>query len=170
VRILCATNQDLRACVSERRFREDLYYRLRVFTLTVPPLRRRVDDILPLAAMFLEEHGHPAQRFTSDAERALQRHAWPGNIRELANAMHHAAVLSGGREIDLAHLPEDVLRPSRPAPDEDALRSLAEVERDHVLRVIEACGGSQVEAARILGIGRTTLWRKLRALGIASAD
>jgi DNA-binding NtrC family response regulator len=143
---------------------------LRVFTLTVPPLRQRLDDIVPLATMFLEEHGHPTQRFTPDAARALQQHKWPGNIRELANSMHHAAVLSGGREIDVTHLPDEVVRPPRRAPRKDALRSLAEVEREHVLRVMEACGGSQIDAARVLGIGRTTLWRKLRALGVDSTE
>jgi DNA-binding NtrC family response regulator len=172
VRIFCATNQDLRACVAQRRFREDLYYRLKVFALALPPLRQRADDILPLAAMFLEQHGHPTGRFAPRAQRALERYPWPGNIRELANAVHHGAVLSGGADVDLAHLPEEVASP-RPAPGPAsgaALRTLAEVEREHVLRVLEACGGHQVDAARVLGIGRTTLWRKLRGFGIEPAE
>ena len=166
VRIFCATNQDLRACVAQRRFREDLYYRLKVFTLALPPLRERVDDILPLAIMFLQEHQHRTGRFTSRAQRVLQEHGWPGNIRELANCVNHGAVLSAGDDVDLAHLPEDVVKPCPPPRSDTALRTLAEVERDHVLGVLEACGGHQIDAARILGIGRTTLWRKLRAFGI----
>ncbi len=170
VRILCATNQDLRACVAQRRFREDLYYRLRVFTLTVPPLRERAEDVLPLAAMFLRQHRHPTGRVTPRAERVLQAHAWPGNVRELANAVNHGAVLSAGADVDVPHLPDDVVRPPASAAAAGALRTLAEVEREHVVRVLEACGGRQIDAARVLGIGRTTLWRKLRAFGIDAEE
>lgn len=168
VRILCATNQDLRRRVIERRFREDLYYRLKVFTLTVPPLRDRRDDILPLARMFLEHEEHPSQRFTPAAQSVLESWRWPGNVRELANAVKHGAVLSRGTDVDVGHLPDEIAHP-RPAPSfEGPPRTLAEAERDHVLRVLEASGGRQGDAARILGIGRTTLWRKLRAFGIES--
>jgi DNA-binding NtrC family response regulator len=170
VRIFCATNQDLRACVAQRRFREDLYYRLKVFTLSLPPLRDRAEDVLPLATMFLQEHGHRSGRFTARAQRVLEACPWPGNIRELANCVHHGAVLSGGADVDVVHLPEEVVKPrpfASPAGGA-ALRSLAEVEREHVLRVLEACGGHQGDAARVLGIGRTTLWRKLRGFGLAT--
>ncbi len=172
VRIFCATNQDLRACVAQRRFREDLYYRLNVFTLTLPPLRERREDILPLATMFLQQHGHRTGRYTARAQHALESHRWPGNIRELANCAQHGAVLSGGADVDVPHLPVDVVNPSGAsrAGGGGALATLAEVERDHVLRVLESCGGHQADAARILGIGRTTLWRKLRALGIEAAE
>jgi two-component system response regulator HydG len=172
VRIFCATNQDLRACVAQRRFREDLYYRLKVFTLPIPPLRERVEDILPLATMFLQQHEHRSGRFTARAQRLLEGYRWPGNIRELANCVNHGAVLSGGADVDVAHLPEEVVKP-RPSPEPASgavLRTLAEVEREHVLRVIEACGGHQADAARVLGIGRTTLWRKLRAFGIETEE
>ena len=161
VRILCATNQDLAACVAARRFRADLYYRLHVFSLTVPPLRARVEDIRPLAEMFLAQEGHPTSRFTRPARRALERYPWPGNVRELANAVKHGAVLSGGADVDVEHLPEAVVHPTASAVTGPRLQTLAEVERMHVLRVLEACGGRQVDAARILGIGRATLWRKL---------
>jgi len=167
VRILCATNQDLRACVAQRRFREDLYYRLRVFTLEVPPLRQRVEDIMPLATMFLGQQGRRATRFTHRAEKALRSHRWPGNVRELGNAIKHGAVLSGSQDVDAEHLPDEVLNPAKSVlPAAGPPKTLAEVEREYVLQVLEECGGHQVEAARVLGIGRTTLWRKLRQLGI----
>jgi transcriptional regulator with GAF, ATPase, and Fis domain len=90
VRVLCATHQDLQARIAERLFREDLYYRLRVFTLNIPPLRERADDILPLARLFLSREGHATGCFTPAAERALAAHRWPGNVRELGNAMSSA--------------------------------------------------------------------------------
>ena len=164
VRVLCTTNQDLRACVARLQFREDLYYRLRVFTLLVPPLRERGEDILSLARLFLEQEHHPTGRFTASALEVIENYHWPGNVRELANAVKHGAVLSGGDDVDTPHLPEDLVRP-RPAPTATKLGTLAEVEREHVLRALEACGGRQTDAARLLGIGRTTLWRKLGGLG-----
>ncbi len=171
VRVLCTTNQDLRSCVAGQRFREDLYYRLQVFTLLVPPLRERPEDIVPLARLFLEQERHPTGRFTDGARGLLQRYRWPGNVRELANVVKHGAVLSGRDDVDIVHLPEDVVT-RRPAltPALAKLGTLAEAEREHVLRALEACGGHQTDAARLLGIGRTTLWRKLWGLGIESQD
>lgn len=166
VRILCATNQDLRKSVLERRFREDLYYRLRVFTLPLPPLRERAEDILPLARMFLEQEGHTTRRFTETAERLLRSYRWPGNVRELANAVKHGAVLSNGEDVDVTHFPDEILNPWQPDRGKAPGRRLADAEREHVIRVLEECGGRQVQAARALGIGRTTLWRKLKAFGI----
>ncbi len=166
VRILCATHQNLEACVRERRFREDLFYRLKVFTLTVPPLRERAADVLPLARMFLDQERDEPGRFTPAAERAIQAYFWPGNVRELANAVKHGAVLAGDGTVDVTHLPDEVVSPRANAGSTGPLRPLAEVEREHVLRVLEACGGRQIDAARVLGVGRTTLWRKLRGYGI----
>jgi len=166
VRIFCATNQELRSCVAERRFREDLYYRLRVFTLAVPALRERKKDILPLARMFLEQEGHATGRFTARALAVLEAYRWPGNVRELANSVTHGAVLAGDADVDARHLPEEVTSPQTVALSSTLLRTLSDVEREHVLRVLEACGGRQIDAARVLGIGRTTLWRKLKAFGV----
>jgi len=166
VRILCASNQDLRACVAERRFREDLYYRLRVFTLAIPALRERKEDILPLARMFLDQEGHATACFTGRAKSALESCRWPGNVRELANSVKHGAVLAGDGDVDLQHLPEEVTSPGTTAPSSTSFRTLADMEREHVVRVLEACGGRQLDAARVLGISRTTLWRKLKAFGI----
>jgi len=171
VRVLCATHQELRQAVADRRFREDLYYRLKVFTLVVPPLRERREDVLPLAQMFLEQEHHPTGKLTARARETLLRYPWPGNVRELANAVKHGAVLSGGRDVDVEHLPQEVLEPPRPAiAPKTLMRKLADVEREHVMAVLEACGGQQIQAARILGIGRTTLWRKLQGYGIADSD
>jgi two-component system response regulator HydG len=166
-RIVCATHRDLTELVEHGLFREDLYYRLNVLRLRVPPLRDRPEDVLPLARAFLAHEGKAELVFTAEAKKALARHAWPGNVRELSSAVKHGVALSRGGVIDVEHLPEELVTPhARKAVAARAatadLRSLAEVEREHILRVIEACGGSQVEAARHLGIGRSTLWRKLR--------
>jgi two-component system response regulator HydG len=152
-------------------FREDLFYRLNVLRLSVPPLRQRPEDVVPLARMFVAQEGRPGLLFTAAAKRALERYPWPGNVRELASAVKHGAALATANVIDLEHLPEEVaaspslstpLARSKTGAARASLRSLAEVEREHVLGVLEACGGSQLEAARVLGFGRTTLWRKLR--------
>lgn len=172
VRILCATHRDLAERVRAGAFREDLYYRLKVLTLEVPPLRERTDDILPLASHLLADEKTAARDFTAKAKAHLLGYAWPGNVRELQNAVKHGAALATGAHIDVDDLPPEVLRApmgsgkSAGAPAD--LRSLAEVEREHLLRVLDACGGSQAEAARVLGIARNTLWRKLRRLDDAA--
>ena len=164
VRIVSATHEDLRQRVADHLFREDLYYRLKVFSFALPPLRERRPDVMPLAEMFLLQEGHRSGAFTARATLSLLAYRWPGNVRELANAVLHGAVLSGGGDVDVEHLPSEVVAPSPRC--EPALRSLSEMENEHVLRVLEACGGRQADAARILGIGRTTLWRKCGAYGI----
>lgn len=168
VRIVSATHRDLAQRVSDGLFRQDLLFRLRVLALTVPPLRERREDIPALARMFLGEEQREDLRLSPAALRVLESYSWPGNVRELQNAIKHGAALAEDGVIDVEHLPEDLLArpPTSTASSGSAtavLRSLAEVEREHILRVIEACGGSQVEAARVLGIGRNTLWRKLRS-------
>jgi DNA-binding NtrC family response regulator len=168
VRILCATNADLRADLASARFRSDLYYRLRVFSFVVPPLRERREDILPLAHVLLERTRHASRRFTPAAEHALETYAWPGNVRELGNAVQHGAILSRNADIDVVHLPDDVASMTV-QPTLARFDTLAVVERTHVLRVLESCRGNQAAAARILGIARTTLWRKMRELELASA-
>jgi len=165
VRVICATHQNLLQCVRERRFREDLYFRLKVFTLVVPPLRERIEDIAVLAQMFLEQE-RPGGKFTPQAMSALLKYPWPGNVRELQNAAKHGAVLCLGAPVDLEHLPEEFSQPMLALlpDDQGALFTLAQAEKRHILRVLEACGGQQLDAARILGIGRTTLWRKLKGV------
>ncbi|HET6611075.1 MAG TPA: sigma-54 dependent transcriptional regulator [Kofleriaceae bacterium] len=167
VRIICATHRDPRARIREGLFREDLYFRLKVLTLTMPALRDRREDILPLATEFLREEPRPLVGFTDEAKARLLAYSWPGNVRELQNAVKHGAALATGPQVNADDLPDEVrlpLSPSSPLPAAlDPLCSLAEIEKAHILRVIGACGGSQIEAARVLGIARTTLWRKLRA-------
>jgi two-component system response regulator HydG len=163
-RIVCATHRDLLARVADGAFRQDLLYRLKVLTLRVPPLRERTEDILPLARAVATQEGRGHVRFSRAARRVLEEHTWPGNVRELENAVRHGLALADGDVIDVEHLPEELLEPPAPTRSPRAdLRPLAEIEREHILRVLEACGGSQVEAARVLGIGRNTLWRKLRS-------
>lgn len=167
VRIVCATHRDLFGLVGAGAFREDLYYRLKVLSLRVPPLRDRREDILPLAQAFLASERTMAKGFAPDARDALVRYAWPGNVRELGNAVQHGAALAAGLFVRRDDLPDELVLPSPPAVDRSSpvspLRTLAEVEREHIERVLDACGGSQSQAARVLGIGRNTLWRKLRA-------
>jgi two-component system response regulator HydG len=163
VRLLCATHRDLEAHVERGLFREDLYYRLRVLVLRVPPLRERREDILPLARLLLASERRPGKGFSPAAEKLLLGHDWPGNVRELGNAVKHGAALARGGLVEPEHLPEGLGSPPRRTAVARELRPLAEVERDHVRRVLEMCGGNQVEAARVLQIGRSTLWRILRS-------
>jgi DNA-binding NtrC family response regulator len=164
VRIVSATHRDLAARVAEGLFRQDLLFRLKVLTLRVPALRERREDIVPLAKMLLAEERREELRLTPATVRLLESYAWPGNVRELQNAIKHGVALAEEGVIDVQHLPEDLVTPrASPAPGgSKELRPLAEVEREYILGVVEACGGSYVEAARVLGIGRNTLWRKLR--------
>jgi DNA-binding NtrC family response regulator len=162
VRVLAATHRELREQVARAAFREDLFYRLNVFSLTLPPLRERKEDILPIALQLLELEEGPARSFSRDAERVLLAYRWPGNIRELSNAVRHGAALSAGPAVRADDLPDEVRlqRAARPL-----MRPLADVEREHVLAVLDACAGNQAEAARVLGLARNTLWRRLRAYG-----
>lgn len=166
VRVVCATHRDLAALVAEGRFREDLYYRLNVLTVEVPPLRKREADILPLAEHFLSLERSESPGFTPDAEKRLLAYPWPGNVRELQNAVKHGAALAAGNLIDEVDLPDTVRLNRQAHPNLPAdLRSLAEVEKEHILRVLSACEGSQSDAAKILGVARNTLWRKLKDFG-----
>ncbi len=162
VRVLSATHRDLKALVAQGRFREDLYYRLRVFALTVPPLRERRADILPLARMFAGRLGIAELRVSAQTRAVLEGYSWPGNVRELGNVVEHAAAFSAGGPVEVGHLPEELSAPA-PRARPEGLLSLAAIEREHIQRVFAACGQSHIDAARVLGISRTTLWRKLSA-------
>ncbi|MCB9727853.1 MAG: sigma-54-dependent Fis family transcriptional regulator [Deltaproteobacteria bacterium] len=170
VRVVCATHRDLAERVREGQFREDLYYRVKVLSLTVPPLRDRGTDVLALALYFLTDEKTEACTFTDAAQQLMLEYAWPGNVRELQNVVKHGAALAQGPAIGTDDLPEELTSGgsfAQPAGDVSAagapgLATLAEVERAHILRVLDACGGAQSEAADVLGIARTTLWRKLR--------
>jgi len=168
VRVVCATHRDLALRVREGSFREDLFYRLKVLTLEVPPLRARREDVLPLARHFLGEERTRARAFSTAAGERLLGYDWPGNVRELQNAVKHGAALATGPEIREDDLPDELRGPSAQEPHERAsfapagMKTLAQIEREHILHVLDACGGSQSDAARVLGVARNTLWRKLR--------
>jgi two-component system response regulator HydG len=170
VRFVCATHRDLKALIARGQFREDLYYRLKVLSVRVPPLRERRADILPLAQALMAAEKRPSAGFSPAAEQALLAYPWPGNVRELGNAVKHGCALARGGTIQPSHLPEEVTAAAVTVAEDPELRTLAEVERDHVLRVLRRVGGSPQEAAQLLGVGRTTLWRKLRAWGIATEE
>jgi len=167
VRVIAATNRDLGQEVAAARFRDDLYYRLRVVELKIPPLRDRRQDILPIArrtlAQVSRKMGRPMQGFTPAAADQLLRYAWPGNVRELQNAIEHAVVLADSPRIDAGDLPEEV-RLSVPRPSSaDLTLPLDEVERRYILAVLEANDGNRKKTAEQLGIGEATLYRKLRS-------
>ncbi len=172
VRFVAATNRDLEAEVSAGRFREDLFYRLNVVTLEVPPLRERPEDVAPLVAHFLARHGTRGQAVDAAAMELLRGYSWPGNVRELENVIQMAAVLSGGETITVEHLPPKLTRPSRPAPppEPDGPLSLADVEARHIERVLRETGYHKLRTARILGISRTTLDRKIAQYGLRRPD
>jgi DNA-binding NtrC family response regulator len=171
VRVIAATHRDLPAEIAAGRFREDLYYRLNVLAIAVPPLRERADDIAALARYFVTRaaaRNHAARPELSAAALAwLERQPWPGNVRELENAIERAVVLGGPvlevADFDFAPRPG---APASPPPPTRELCSLDELERNHVLKVLEACGGQKTRAAALLGINRTTLWKKLRQYGL----
>ena len=182
-RIVAATNRDLAAMVEKGTFRKDLFYRLNVVNLRLPSLRDRRGDIPLLAAHFLDrisrEHG---SKFTlsDEALRAMMRHDWPGNVRELENAVERACALSSGPLLHLGDLPTQLqqqgLAAHRAAGAEGAkedggesrqVKPLADLERDAILGAIRALHGDKLQAAKLLGIGKTTLYRKLKEYGIA---
>ncbi|ACL63803.1 two component, sigma54 specific, transcriptional regulator, Fis family [Anaeromyxobacter dehalogenans 2CP-1] len=173
VRIIAATNQDLRRAIAERRFREDLFYRLNVVPLRIPPLRERREDVPLLAAHFLQrfvQRTGSERVLTPEAVASLVAHDWPGNVRELENIIEQAAALCTGREIRAA----DVQIEARAAPAGGAGVTLADAVEDTERRAITAalarCGNDLGRVARDLGISGTTLWRKMKRLGIEARE
>jgi len=166
VRILAATNKDLRSLVKKGSFREDLYYRLNVIEIAVPPLQDRGDDILLLARHFAgkysEESSHAELRFSDRALEILRDYAWPGNVRELENVIHRLAVMTDSGFIDVPDLPE-LMRYSG-VRESGVQRPLAEVEAAHIRNVLASLDGNKTRAAQILGIDRKTLREKLKRL------
>jgi DNA-binding NtrC family response regulator len=174
-RVVAATHRDLRALAQAGTFREDLYYRLAVVEIRVPPLRERREDIPLLAAHFAEKYarelGRPVRKIAHDALALLAGHGWPGNVRELSNALERAVIFARRDEITAADLPEAVRGATPRDPDYpvNLREATAEFERAHILRVIEQCGGNKRKAAKVLGLGVTSLYRKLGA-PIANPD
>ncbi len=166
-RLICATHKNLEKLVEEERFREDLFYRINVFSIQVPPLRERPDDILPLATFFVEKYaramGKPVRALAPEAEAVLRGYRWPGNVRELENAIERAMVVGKGPALEVRDLPLAV--GDAPAGEPEA-RSLAALEKDHVARVLRDCDGNVTQAAKVLGIDRATLYNKLKRYGL----
>jgi len=163
VRIMVATNRDIDKLVQTGRLREDLLHRVDVLRITVPPLRERPEDIPRFVAHFLMLHRNRGEKsLTPAAMRVLQAYGWPGNVRELANTVERLLILSSGPTIDVQDLPEN-LRSPKPTPvTDDSSLSLAELERRHIIRVLETTGGNLTAAARRLGVDRGTLHRKMK--------
>jgi NtrC-family two-component system response regulator AlgB len=170
IRIIAASNRDLRSEVAARRFREDLFYRLNVITLSVPPLRERPEDILPLALWMLAaasvRNRRPPMQLAPEAAAAIKSYNWPGNVRELRNALERAAVLCRSDLITPDDLPDSIFRePPESGPGGAGhAASLEKVEREHIMRVL-AQSATLDEAAATLGINVTTLWRKRKRYG-----
>jgi transcriptional regulator with PAS, ATPase and Fis domain len=170
VRIVAATNRDLEEAVEERRFREDLYFRVNVIRVELPPLRARGGDVLLLAQHFLRSFAERSEKAVTGispaAAEKLLAYPWPGNVRELQNCMERAVALTRFDQVTVDDLTERVRDHKRShvvvaADDPTELVSMEEVEKRYVLRVLEATGGSKLAAARILGFDRKTLYRKL---------
>jgi DNA-binding NtrC family response regulator len=165
VRIIAATNKDLAGLVRRQVFREDLYYRLNVIAIALPPLRERGDDLLLLARHFAtryaREYGKPEPQLSDNAIDALRRYSWPGNVRELENTIQRLVLMSESGVLDAADLPELMRFSVSTARRLD--RPLAEVEAEHISAVLASVGGNKSRAARILGIDRKTLALKLTA-------
>jgi DNA-binding NtrC family response regulator len=167
VRILAATNKDLESLVRKGKFREDLYFRLSVVTISVPPLRERDNDIILLANAFAHKYAteldRPAVRFSENAIRLLKSYSWPGNVRELENVVQRLMIMSDHELVEAPDLPP--LMRTSPARPESVHRSLAEVEIEHIQDVLSSVDGNKTRAAEILGIDRKTLREKLKVLG-----
>ena len=167
VRIVSATNKDLTIEVAEKRFRDDLYYRLNVVELAVPPLRNRREDILPLARLLLAEAALQMKRsvdgMTSPAADQLLEYPWPGNVRELANAMERAVAVAKTNRVDITDLPPQVLLMAPVVSDQGVPRAMRDVERDCILNALEKTDGNRRKAADLMGLGVATLYRKLKA-------
>jgi two-component system response regulator HydG len=176
-RLICATNQPLDSRLETGEFRLDLYYRLNVVEIRIPPLRERPEDIPLLANAFLRRYcarlGKAIRGFAPEVWSALWSHAFPGNARELENAIERAVVLCPGDEILPAHLPasiaksESVLDPPGETPTQRPLRhALQAFEANYIQSVLGDCGGNRTKAAKLLGISRKHLWTKMQQLGI----
>jgi len=182
VRIISATHRNLKRQIAEGKFREDLYYRINVLNIHIPPLRERQGDLPLLIGYFLNSltpPGKPQPTIAPRAYAALAEYPFPGNIRELKHAIEHAVVLARGQEIDLEHLPEDIAGTPR-APERSSSgpggpfhplsTAIKEFEREYLLRALERANGKKSEAAALLGISRKNLWEKLRAYGLGGAS
>jgi len=171
VRVVAATNKDLETAVKEGKFREDLFYRLNVITIQIPPLRDRKDDILPLTRHFLnkysKENNKDENELTPEARSILESYQWPGNVRELENTISKAVIFEAGNRLTTETFPERMMSSSNAsAMSGEDLMTLEEVSRAYIKKVLEMTGGNKAKTSEILGINRTSLWRMIQRLGI----
>ena len=171
VRVLCAANRDLREMVDKNEFRADLYYRINVVNLEVPPLRQRAEDILPLARHFLnlqsEFYEEPVKKLTTETEQFLLKYHWPGNVRELSNSMERAYVLSSDTVIETSTLPKEILTSAyTSARANSPLPTLDDVNSRLITEALQVTGGRKIATAKILGIDRRRLNRLIEKLNI----
>jgi DNA-binding NtrC family response regulator len=168
VRLLSATHQDLKKLIAQGRFREDLYYRINLIQLHIPPLRQRREDILWLAHRFLHEMA-PGKRFSTEAEQAMTSHDWPGNVRELKHAVERGIILADGAIIDSQALFTTADDANKTVKNETAMKLsgyIAQAERSYIRQTIEQCGGHLGKTAETLGISRKNLWEKMKKLDL----
>ena len=174
VRVIAATNRDLETAIRSGTFRQDLYFRLNVVQIKLPPLRDRKSDIPILVTAFLEKFSDPrgpVRTISEDAMRRLIAYDWPGNVRELENAIERAVALGSGPILSVADLPSNLQYPSTErVPEKDEILPLEELERRAILRTLRETGGDKLSAARMLGIGKTTLYRKLKQYHMEQAE
>jgi len=174
VRVVCATSRDLFRLVNDGAFRADLYYRLDVVRLEVPPLRQRKEDIIPLARYFLDNqavfYSEPRKKLDDTVEKLLLSYRWPGNVRELSNAMERAYVLTPGRTIQPAALPFEIIIANSPPYPANELPTLDQVKRRVIGKTLEFTNGRKIAAAKILGIERRRLNRLIQKLDISVAQ
>ncbi len=175
VRLLAATNRDLEEEIKRGGFRNDLYYRLNVIAIHLPPLRERRDDIPILIDLFLHRasvsRGEPLKHLSPAALEVLQHYAWPGNVRELENALERAVILTAGEQIDIAVLPERLTHRRAEPLVSDRVRTnptLDSIERAYIMWVLQSVGGNKTRAADVLGIDPSTLYRKLSRFGVVA--
>ncbi|MBX7256589.1 MAG: sigma-54 dependent transcriptional regulator [Candidatus Hydrogenedentes bacterium] len=175
VRVIAATNRDLEQAVSAKEFREDLYFRLNVIQIRIPPLRDRLDALPKLASHFIaqfnRQYGRSVTGFDEQAQVLLRNYDFPGNVRELESIVAHAVIMSDGQVIRASDLPDSVVRGSRPRlalPNyaRDEIATLTDMESQMIRSTLERLNGNQTEAAKRLGISRSTLWRKMREYGL----
>lgn len=163
-RIIAATNKDLKALVEDRGFRSDLYYRLNVVMITIPPLRERPEDIPALAQFFVEKSGSQKTIGHATLEYMLN-YDWPGNVRELKNAIERAILIGDSAEILIDDLFDNLSHSSIPSSN-GRFHTLEELEKDQIVRALQTTGGNKLEAARLLGIHRTSIYDKMKRYGI----
>ncbi len=166
VRFIAATNQNVRSVIAEGRFREDLYYRLNIMEIFIPPLRDRRDDIPPLCTYFLEKHLPSSRKkiagFTKDAMDVLMHYSYPGNVRELENIVERAIILEKSDHITPESLPQTIKMFQIETIEPDKVKTIEELNKEYAEKVIDMLGGNKSKAAEVLGISRTSLWRILK--------